>query len=656
MITTAIILIFYNILSFVIGLFPTGSLNSAVSTAFTTLMSYLSIFNSFVSLSPVLQVIQAILGLEAALLLVKIGLFIYKRIKLAKNLLSDGGIILFTIDDYEIHTSRLIFDSIFGESNRLGTITIVHNPGGRSDDKFIATSHEYMLVYSNNSDRATINNLPFKEEQKESFKLKDSISKYKLQSFIRTGSNSRKEDRPNLYYPIYINKITLECSIEKVKGWEEVFPIDSEGNNRVWRWGKDTTKNNLSTEFVVKFSKNKYNIFSKKRLLEKAGEGYKPKTFWNEPKYNASSWGTILLQSILGKEYLVLSDQEMSEMHSFPEFEEKERKGKKDDEEKIKQNKEILKTLRDTHQSFIDILEIFCRDTKKPTKELNNAYVFLSNKIKKDIEKVGLKTLYYGIYFYKPFENDLYSAETEWNKQAKKLSWDEIRPALYKTHSSVTKLLNMSEEDMIMTDEEKKLEDITKLISEKRTEKEVSAKNKTEKTLKIEISKMPDLNVRSVENNTVVKNKKRITLPRFPRTEWSKVSITMLDDTNMLLSDDRETKPSSFEGIGCDDGRNGKPDENWAFLLGLAKDNGQTSPISKKERESKKKQKQKITDILRKIFQNETDPFETETGGIYKAKFNIQHNTETKAKMDSKYSDLEEVFSELTEPSQDDTE
>jgi len=81
MITTAIILIFYNILSFVIGLFPTGSLNSAVSTAFTTLMSYLSIFNSFVSLSPVLQVIQAILGLEAALLLVKIGLFIYKRIK-----------------------------------------------------------------------------------------------------------------------------------------------------------------------------------------------------------------------------------------------------------------------------------------------------------------------------------------------------------------------------------------------------------------------------------------------------------------------------------------------------------------------------------------------------------------------------------------------
>ena len=343
-------------------------------------------------------------------------------------------------------------------------------------------------------------------------------------------------------------------------------------------------------------------------------------------------------------------------MHSFPEFEEKERNGKKDDEEKIKQNKEILKTLRDTHQSFIDVLEIFCRDTKKPTKELNDAYVFLSNKIKKDVAKVGLKTLHYGIYFYKPFENDLYSAETEWNKQAKKLSWDEIRPALYKTHSSITKLLNMSEEDMIMTDEEKKLEDITRLISEKRTEEKLAVENKSEKTVKIEISKMPDLNVRSVDSNTIVKNKKRITLPKFPRTDWSKVLITMLDDTNMLLSNGIDTKPSSFEGIGCEDGRNGKPDENWAFLLKLAKGNGQTPPLSKKERESEKKQKQKITDILRKIFQNQTDPFETEAGGVYKAIFNIKYNTDTKAKVDSKYSDLEEVFSELTEPSQEDIE
>ncbi len=152
------------------------------------------------------------------------------------------------------------------------------------------------------------------------------------------------------------------------------------------------------------------------------------------------------------------------------------------------------------------------------------------------------------------------------------------------------------------------------------------------------------------EDEILIKNKKKISLPKFPRTEWVKVSITLLDETNILLSDGKSTKPSSFEGMGCEDGRNGKADENWAFLLKLAKGHGQTSPITKKEREKEKKQKQKITDILRKIFQNETDPFETEAGGVYKAKFSIKYQAGKTEKADSRYSDFDEVFSELTEP------
>ncbi|NCB12728.1 MAG: hypothetical protein EOM78_13980 [Erysipelotrichia bacterium] len=351
----------------------------------------------------------------------------------------------------------------------------------------------------------------------------------------------------------------------------------------------------------------------------------------------------------IGKEYLVLSDEEMTEMHtSSQEFNEQDKENKKNDEKKIKQNKENLKLLREIHQTYIDILEIFCRDTKKPTKELNDAYVFLSNKLGKDVKKLELETSYYHIYFYKPFENDLYSAETEWNKKGKKLSWDEIRPVLYKAHSDITKLINMNEEDIIMTDEEKKLENITKLISEKRIQEIETAPS----PIRIEISKMPDLNIKNKENNIVVKNnKKRITLPKFPRTEWSKVSMTFIEERNILLSDSKNTKPSSFEGLGCDDSRTGKPDDSWNFLLQLAKGNGQTLPISKKEREKRKKQKQKVTDILRNVFQNDTDPFEIETGGVYKAKFNIKYtadNSDNKPK-NSKYSDSEEVFSEMTE-------
>ena len=113
---------------------------------------------------------------------------------------------------------------------------------------------------------------------------------------------------------------------------------------------------------------------------------------------------------------MVCSEKEREEMHSSsPEFEEQERQNKKDDEEKIKQSTETIKELRDTHQAYIDILEIFCGDPRKPTKELNDAYIFLSNTIEKTIKQLGIKTYPYQIFFYKPFTNNLYSADSEWN-------------------------------------------------------------------------------------------------------------------------------------------------------------------------------------------------------------------------------------------------
>jgi adenine-specific DNA-methyltransferase len=224
-----------------------------------------------------------------------------KRLKIAKNLLSDKGIILVAIDDYEIHTLRSLMDELFDEENRLGSIVVIHNPGGRNDDKFIATTHEYMLVYSRNIKTAKFNLMPLTEEQIAEYKEEDDISKYKLQSFIRTGSNSRPEDRPKLYYSIYYNPKNNELSLNKKSSdFIELLPLDGKGEKRVWRWGKESFDKNKETEFIV--SKNsKYIIKVKKRLTLEDGEGSKPKSFWFSPKYNASTYGTILLQEMLNK-------------------------------------------------------------------------------------------------------------------------------------------------------------------------------------------------------------------------------------------------------------------------------------------------------------------------------------------------------------------
>ena len=158
------------------------------------------------------------------------------------------------------------------------------------------------------------------------------------------------------------------------------------------------------------------------------------------------------------------------------------------------------------------------------------------------------------------------------------------------------------------------------------------------------------------------KGKKRVTLPSFPRTEWVNASISFLDDRSVLLCNKKvkDTKPSSFEGLGCDDTRSSpaKPDENWNFLLKLAQNMGQTKPIGKADRERQTKQKQKVTDILRKIFQNDTDPFETEKGGVYRAKFEITYASYTEgaiAKKD-KFFDLNDTRTKMTESTQENTE
>ena len=132
-------------------------------------------------------------------------------------MLKNSGLIFIAIDDYEIHNVRHIADKIFGEENRLGTCVILHNPGGRQDDKFFPTAHEYMLVYSKNKNEAKINTLDISQDKISQFKLEDNFGKYKLRGFRRSGNNSRKEDGEGLYYSVFYNESTNEISLEKSK-------------------------------------------------------------------------------------------------------------------------------------------------------------------------------------------------------------------------------------------------------------------------------------------------------------------------------------------------------------------------------------------------------------------------------------------------------
>ncbi len=229
--------------------------------------------------------------------------FIKSRLEKAKNLLNDSGIIICAIDDYEIASVRMLMDEIFGEKNRLGTVVVVHNPRGRNDDTFIATMHEYLLFYSKNYEKAKMGYFPLTEKEISAYNKNDGISNFDETSFIRTGNNSLRTERPGLWYEIYYNPKTEKLSLEKDSPDDILLlPINGKNEERCWRWGPETFLKQKDTELFVRKVKGEYKIFKKRRLTDIPGR--KPKTVWTDSKYDASSNGIMLLQKIFNGENL----------------------------------------------------------------------------------------------------------------------------------------------------------------------------------------------------------------------------------------------------------------------------------------------------------------------------------------------------------------
>ena len=225
--------------------------------------------------------------------------FTKNRMDIAKQLLTQDGFFAIAIDHAEFFYVGVLGDEIFFFFFRVGVIAIETNPRGRSDSRFFATSHEYLIIFAKDITKAKINDLPLNEEQIAGFNLKDEISEYRLLPFRRSGSNSTPNERPNLNYPIYFNNKSGYIGLEKKEGCEKIDPIDTDGGARVWRQSKAAFLEALSQgDIVVKKSeKNGFTVYLKDRIKN----GRKPKTFWSNPKYDASSHGTILLKDMLGE-------------------------------------------------------------------------------------------------------------------------------------------------------------------------------------------------------------------------------------------------------------------------------------------------------------------------------------------------------------------
>jgi adenine-specific DNA-methyltransferase len=174
----------------------------------------------------------------------------YPRLKLARNLLRGDGVIFISIDDHELHNLHRRCGEIFGEENILGIIANVNNPKGRSDDSFIATAHEYILVVAKAKAEARLYGFEPDEVVVRRYNKVDAYGKrYRDIDLRKTGDEDRREDRPDMFYYFYFDesKHSLRASREpnRLSSEIEIIPLRNDGQYGRWRWGFDTACNNL---------------------------------------------------------------------------------------------------------------------------------------------------------------------------------------------------------------------------------------------------------------------------------------------------------------------------------------------------------------------------------------------------------------------------
>jgi adenine-specific DNA-methyltransferase len=171
----------------------------------------------------------------------------YSRLLIARQLLREDGVIFISIDDNEVHHLRKLCDEVFGEENFMGCIVRTTGQTTGQDSEGLGSSFDYLIVYSK-SPNISFNGLPLTEHDLKRFENEDERGKYAYDQMRKTGSNDKRSDRPNMYYPI-----------TNPEG-EELFPIGPGGYESRWRFEKKTYDKLNEDNFILWKKTNKEGV------------------------------------------------------------------------------------------------------------------------------------------------------------------------------------------------------------------------------------------------------------------------------------------------------------------------------------------------------------------------------------------------------------
>lgn len=198
-------------------------------------------------------------------------MFMYPRLQLARDLLSDDGAIFISIDDNEQANLKLICDDIFGEENCMGTIARATGQTTGQDSGGFGSSFDYAFVYGRKPD-LDIAGIPLNSHDLKRFDNEDERGWFAYDQLRKTGSNDRREDRPNMYY-----------AIQDPDG-NDLYPTATAGYDSCWRVERKTYDELVEKGYIFwkKTIRNEQEVWWPYVKYYAEGRTKRPSPLWND--------------------------------------------------------------------------------------------------------------------------------------------------------------------------------------------------------------------------------------------------------------------------------------------------------------------------------------------------------------------------------------
>ena len=225
---------------------------------------------------------------------------IYSRLMVARSLLTEDGAIFISIDDNEISNLREICDDVFGSSNFVSQIIVQTNPRGRTFDRYIAKTHEYILVYVKDIALDCVFQIPKDEKSVSQYQKEDEHGKYRLLELRNRNPVFNRTNRPKMFYPFYADPERLDVSLSPdERHTVEIYPRNSEGVDGCWTWGLEKATNGIGLLVANHANTGKWSVF-RKDYLEGSSLYTKSKALWLESEMNHEN-GKEMMGLLFGK-------------------------------------------------------------------------------------------------------------------------------------------------------------------------------------------------------------------------------------------------------------------------------------------------------------------------------------------------------------------